>query len=268
MARVAEEGGLELCFEVHGVCAAIGASDTDLLAAATALLPPESTPCARGSANARFALLREDADRYRVVSPHESDQTCRDRELALSLLEAEFHLHVARHAPDRYFIHAGVAVHRERAIVVPGPSLSGKTTLVAALVSAGGVYFSDEFAFLDNEGLVHPFPQPLSVRGDGVADTKWPVERVGGVKGTQPAPIGVIVVTSYRPGAEWRPQLRSRAQGMMALLSNTLHARDRPEDVLPVTRRAVDTAVVLEGERGEAEFVAPRLLAALDEQVR
>src|SRR5438270_4915579 len=33
MAELVEEGGLELCFEVHGVRALIGASDGDLLAA-------------------------------------------------------------------------------------------------------------------------------------------------------------------------------------------------------------------------------------------
>jgi hypothetical protein len=267
MAELVEEGAHELCFEVHGVRAVVSASDPNLLAAAVALLPAESTRCERDSASGRFALLREEGDTYRVVSPHETDQTCRDRELALSLLEAEFHLHVATHAPNRIFIHAGVAVHRHRAIVIPGASLSGKTSLVAALVRAGALYFSDEFAFLDEDGLVYPFPQPLSIRGDGISDTKWPVERLGGRKGTEPVPIGVIAITSYRPGAEWKPRQRSRGQGMLALLSHTLPARDRPADALAVTRRAVETAVVLEGERGEAELVAPALLEAVDGHV-
>lgn len=264
MAEPVEDGGLELCFEVHGVRAAIRASDAELLAAAVALLPPEATRCGPGSASERFALLLEDGDTYRVVSAHENDQTCRDRELAIALLEAEFQLHVATHAPNCVFIHAGVAVHQGRAIVIPGASLSGKTTLVTALVRAGAVYFSDEFAFLDDDGLVHPFAQPLSVRRDGAADAKWPVERLGGRRGTDPVPIGVIAVTSYKAGAGWNPQVRSRGRGMLALLSNTLPARDRPADALAVTRRAVESAVVLEGERGEAELVAPALLDAVN----
>src|ERR687894_479249 len=44
-----------------------------------------------------------------------------------------------------------------RALVRPGPSLSGKTTLVAALVRSGAAYLSDEFAVLDPEGRVHPY---------------------------------------------------------------------------------------------------------------
>ena len=267
MIEVLKEGALEECFEVHGVRAVITASDRELLASAAARLPPEATRCTPGSASERFALLREDGDLYRVVSPHETDRTCRDRELALSLLEAEFHLHVATHAPNCIFIHAGVVVHRGLAIVVPGASLSGKTTLVAALVRAGAVYFSDEFAFLDEDGLVHPFPQPLSVRGDGVADTKWPVERLGGVKGSGPVPIGVIVFTTYRPEAKFNPQRLSRGQGMLALLSNTLPARDRPADALAVTRSAVENAVVLGGERGEAALAVPALLAAADQRL-
>ena len=51
---------------------------------------------------------------------------------------------------------------------------------------------------------------------------------------------------------------------MLALLSNTLPARDRPADALAVTRRAVGDAIVLEGERGEADLVAPALLEIVD----
>ncbi len=54
-------------------------------------------------------------------------------------------------ASDCLFVHAGaVAVGWQRqAILIPGRSFAGKTTLVKALVEAGAVYYSDEFAVLD-----------------------------------------------------------------------------------------------------------------------
>ena len=48
--------------------------------------------------------------------------------------------------------------------MIPGSSFSGKTTLVRALVDAGAVYYSDEFAALDETGRVFRYAKWLSVR--------------------------------------------------------------------------------------------------------
>ena len=66
-------------------------------------------------------------------------------------------VHVANYAPDRVFVHAGVVAWRGRALVLPGTSFAGKTTLVAELVRAGAIYYSDEYAVLDEQGRVHPY---------------------------------------------------------------------------------------------------------------
>ncbi|MEP7147984.1 MAG: hypothetical protein ABI857_03805, partial [Acidobacteriota bacterium] len=69
---------------------------------------------------------------------------------------------VAEHARDCVFIHAGVVGWKGKAIVIPANSFQGKTTLVAELVKNGAEYYSDEYAILDEKGLVHPFPRDLS----------------------------------------------------------------------------------------------------------
>ena len=51
---------------------------------------------------------------------------------------------------------AGVVGWENRAIVMPGASFAGKTTLVRAWLEAGATYYSDEFAVLDRAGRVHP----------------------------------------------------------------------------------------------------------------
>ena len=64
--------------------------------------------------------------------------------------------------------------------------MTGKTTLVKALVEAGATYYSDEFAVLDKEGQVQPYPVPLSIRGNnGHPAPKTPVESRGGQTGVE-----------------------------------------------------------------------------------
>jgi hypothetical protein len=76
--------------------------------------------------------------------------------VALHVLDAQLRARIAYAAPDRIFVHAGVVAVGDRAILLPGMSFAGKSTLVAALVSTGATYLSDEFAVLDAAGLVHP----------------------------------------------------------------------------------------------------------------
>ena len=38
---------------------------------------------------------------------------------------------------------------------------------MAALIEAGAVYYSDEFAVVDPDGWVYPYPQPLGLRSPG-----------------------------------------------------------------------------------------------------
>lgn len=185
-------------------------------------------------------------------------------EFALILLEGELRADVALRAPDAIFVHAGVVAHRGRAILIPGKSFSGKTTLVAALVRAGSIYYSDEFALLDQEGLVHPYAKPLSLRDDDHVQTEHGVESLGGVAGEHPLRVGAVILTTYRPGGEWRPARLSPGEGALTLLSHTVPAQERPAEAMRAITRAVDGAIVLRSERGDAGALAPRLLAELE----
>ena len=59
-------------------------------------------------------------------------------------------------------MHAGVAVWNGAAILIPGRSHAGKSTLTKSLIDAGAVYYSDEFAPVLPNGFVIPYPKPLS----------------------------------------------------------------------------------------------------------
>ncbi|HQX81124.1 MAG TPA: hypothetical protein PKW63_05165 [Vicinamibacterales bacterium] len=191
------------------------------------------------------------------------------RSFDLAPLFTAFHRHAelltALRAQNCVFLHAGVVGWRGRALIIPGRSMTGKTTLVSALVRAGAEYYSDEFAVLDKAGQVHPYPVPLSVRGTaGEPGVRTPVESLGGQAGTGPLPLGLIVVTRYAPTATWCPLPLSPAVALLACMDNAVAAQREPESTMPILRLAVLGAHAIESERGEASVVAPLLLQELD----
>ncbi|MDQ3571821.1 MAG: hypothetical protein M3383_03040 [Actinomycetota bacterium] len=263
MAAAAEEGGIEIPFEAFGVRAAVGASPPSLIESVRELLPPGWKPCAPQDVGKRFAIVADDMGTYEFVLNGDVINRGLELELALGMLDSQVRIHLGVKAPDSVFVHAGVVAQNGRTLVMPAMSFAGKTTLVAALVRAGATYYSDEFAVFDTEGLVHPYARPLSVRNEGEWNTHHPVESLGGTAGDEALPIGTIVITKYRPEAEWSPRSLSPGEGAMALLANAIPARERPDHVMRTLTRAAKSATVLEGERGEADAVANKLLETL-----
>jgi hypothetical protein len=177
------------------------------------------------------------------------------------ILESDLQLYVAQMALRKVFVHAGVVGWQGRAIVLPGTSMSGKSTLVAALVHAGATYYSDEYAVFDAQGRVHPYSRLLSIRGrDGQPARRCPPEAFGGRSGSCPLPVGLIAVTGYKPGARWRPRPLTPGPAALALLANTVPARSRPAAALAALQQVVTHATALKGWRGEAEATVEAIL--------
>jgi hypothetical protein len=186
-------------------------------------------------------------------------------DVVLRALESQMHLYVGEYASNRVFVHAGVVSWRNRAIVLPGASGAGKSTLVAALLRAGARYYSDEYAVLDPQGLVHPFARRLSIRStDGSASRRCGPEAFGSWAGEKPLPLGLVAMANYRAGAVWRPRTLTPGQAVVALLENTLSAQIDPEGSLRLLQKAVAPARILKGVRGEADETARQLLSMLD----
>jgi hypothetical protein len=187
-----------------------------------------------------------------------------DAEAVLERFESDIQLYVAERAPRRVFVHAGVVGWRGLAILIPGRSFSGKTTLVAELVRAGAEYYSDEYAVLDAEGRVHPYARPLAVReGGGMRQTRRPVEEFGGRAGTGPLLVGLVIVSRYARGVRWRPRRLSPGEGVLEMLSNTVSARRSPGRALTALTKAAGQAAILAGPRGEAVSAAESILRSI-----
>lgn len=240
-------------------------------------LPPGWKPSASPVVERLYSLVfggeggpRRGARRFNLLyADFERIERTHDAEAMLESFESGLRLFVAEWARRRVFIHAGVVGWRGQAVLVPGRSHAGKTTLVAELVRAGATYYSDEFAVLDERGRVHPYDKPLAVResADG-RQTNYGVETFGGRSGARPLPVGLVVVSRYREGARWRPRKLSAGQGMLALMDNTVSARREPERALSALQQVASRAAVLKGTRGEATDTAREILALLNRNVR
>jgi hypothetical protein len=177
------------------------------------------------------------------------------------ILESDLRLVIAEFARHRVFVHAGVVGWEAKAIVIPGRSFSGKSTLVAELVRAGATYYSDEYAVFDSRGRVHPFLKPLEIREQGdFRQSRIDVAQLGGKAGTKPLPVGLVLVTQFKEGVSWKPRKLSPGKGVLELLSNTVSARRNPEKALVALQQVSAGGVVLKGVRGEAREVAHAIL--------
>ena len=244
----------EIAFESYRVQARVCTNLPELLARIEAVLPPGWQPRQATPEQDRLGIIAEDDGTFSLYQGITRVSDGQTAELSLVLLETKLHGHVALHSPDKTFVHAGAVAHNGRGIIIPGHSFSGKSTLVAALVRAGAVYYSDEFAVLDPDGFVHPYAKALSL------DVARQVEELGGVAGDEPLRLGCVLVTYYVPGAGWEPKRIPAGEAALALLSHTVTAQSRPGPAMRAVSRALDDAVVLEGERGEADAVAEQLL--------
>jgi len=253
----------QIPFEAFGLEIRFCTNSPELLERVEPMLPPGWQRRPRSSKQLRLGLLEEGDDVYSIYRNELCIHDAPGRKFALKMLEMQLSGHITRESPDFVAVHAGVVADGNRAIVMPGRSFSGKTTLVRALVEAGAVYYSDEYAMLDDAGRVHPYARQLSFRPPDGLPVELSVEQLAGVAGAEPLPVGLVILTRYRPGGVWQPRQLSAGAGALAMLEHTIPSETRPEKAMRVVRKAIDGAVALEGERGEADELAGVLLENL-----
>jgi hypothetical protein len=246
---------------LYGVRVGIRTNSADWLERLPEHFPPLWKPLAATSVDRIFSLHIGKSS-HALFEDDELALKSRSRKRVLEDFERRIKMYVAEMARRRVFVHAGAVGWNGQAILIPGRSFSGKTTLVKELVRAGATYYSDEYAVLDIQGRLHPYPQPLAIRTNGSAEQqKHPVETLGGVVGSKPLPVGLVIVSRFRENARWRPAQLTAGQGVLELLNNTVPARRKPEVVIPTLQQAVTAATILKGNRGEAEEIVERILA-------
>jgi hypothetical protein len=260
-------------FETYGVTVKIDSNDEAILNKVKAITKKsflgrlEFIDNATDEEDYRFGLRACDDHRIQLFENGLFRSEDKREAVVLGFFTSYLRAVVAERANPWVFIHAGVVGRNGRAILVPGSSYSGKTTLVADLIRKGADYYSDEYAVLDESGLVHPYPRDLSIRVDGnrleVKETK-PTELAGSV-GIVPLEVGLVVVTHYVPESKWSPERLTIGNGIKELVAHTISIRFNPLFGMKVLNAALENAIIIKGQRGDSAQVAENLLSILDD---
>ena len=167
-------------------------------------------------------------------------------EQAFPLLEWGLNWCVATHCHQYLILHAAVLERAGRALVLPAPPGSGKSTLCAALVARGWRLFSDELALIDvDSGQVVPLPRPVSLKNASIALIRdfWPEAAMSPVvhetlkgsvahlrapadsvrRSAERASPGWVVLPRYHPGDAMALSPLSRGSAFMQLVESAFN---------------------------------------------
>lgn len=263
-----------LVFETYGVRFAITSRLADVLVELEGRLrsafPPGELAVVRSIRNARrFSIRSNRRNRYALFAGRTKVTAGNDLNVFLNFLQGRLRLFVAEHAPDFVFVHAGVVGWKGKAVLVPGRSHSGKTSLIKTLGESGAQYYSDEFAIIGRDGLIRPFASELAVRDPtgGGEQVGVAIEELGGVRGDDPIPVGLIVFTEFEPKGRFVPTPMTTGEGILELLSHTIPMTYRPEFSLKLLNLAASRAIILKSKRGEAAIATRKILKLLEKQM-
>jgi hypothetical protein len=200
--------------------------------------------------------VEHNSGEFRVLLNHElaaSVKTLHDAALAAvkALDDAVIHRMKTFRA-----VHAGAVLIEGKALLLPGSTHAGKSSLVAELLRRGASHFSDEYALIDNEGLIHSYPRPLLLRNGGPLQSLVLPEELNASFAAHPAPIGWILALNYDPGVAWNIHCMSQAEAVMLLLRNTPHQLEHSPEMIDFFLRAAANADCYEGQRGEGAEAA------------
>ena len=257
----------QLEFDAFGVKVGIISNDPQLLDKIKMMLPlliPDNFLFVRNQ-NLQHTFTLERMDDSVTVAIYKNSEKLTDYYNDDSLIEylsSQIRITVAEFAESKVFIHAGAVGWKDFAIIIPGTSFSGKTTLVSELIKAGAVYYSDEYAVLDEDGYLHPFPKMLSMRGiiDDFQQVDTAPEVFGARIGSKPIQVKMILITQYKKNGKWKPQILNTGEGLMEVLKHTIPIRLKPEFVLNVLKKTASRAIIAKSKRGEANFAVPSVL--------
>jgi hypothetical protein len=248
----------------YGVCFRLTAESEALVEKMKTCVPWSGVVCRATSRETstptEFALVRG-GEKYRLTCDGVAMEDRGELEEVLEQLARVVMIHVADHAPDRIFVHAGVVAWQGRALLLPGVSFAGKSSLVAALVRAGATYFSDEYAVLDASGRAHPYARELQMREPGSVEQRPLMmpdfERDTGGCGLT---VSHVVFTEFVDGGKWNPEAMSPGNAVLAMMEHSIAVQRAPARVMSALARMMETAWAVRSERGDAVPTAAILL--------
>ena len=245
-----------------GVDVAVDSTHGDLLATVAEVFPPGWRACGPASAVRHYSILEGSDDGITIAVDGRRGRSFNDLDAMLGYLEDDIQIFVAEFATPHLFVHAGVVAVDGRAIIIPGRSFAGKSTLVTSLVKAGATYYSDEYAVLDRQGRVIPYPRRVSLR----TGPHGPAGRLDfahlapqGPAKDHAIPIGLVALLRYDEEAGWDVRKLDQLEAIMAMSEQTVAIQRRPADSFAILGEVARGAPVIQGTRGDVEDTMQRL---------
>jgi len=116
---------------------------------------------------------------------------------------------IANNAHQYLIIHAAVVEKNGRAVILPAPPGSGKSTLCAGLVNRGWRLFSDELALISmKNGSLIPIPRPVNLKNDSIE-----------------------IIKSFAPDAVFSQKVRDTNKGTVSLMKAPIDSVLRSSEV-------------------------------------
>lgn len=195
----------------------------------------------------RRIVIEQDAeDAFSVLADHEAPVRNITRgDLATFVMEAVVR-DVVTDLRSAGAIHAGAVSWNAQAVLIAGPSGSGKSSLTSWLANRGFQYLTDEVALLVDDRKIVGFPRSIvlkpgsaervaefsSFRGarSVAAGTHTLIHPNGAGPAPQfPLPCGLIVFPEFVSGSDLLAQSLTPAQTAMRLIGCNLNARNLPD---------------------------------------
>lgn len=176
----------------------------------------------------------------------------------------DLHLTIALHSRRHVFVHAGVVSWNGAAILIPGRSHSGKSTLVEELVRQGAGYCSDEYARVGNDGSITPYPRDIQLRVPGGSRRSLDASDIGIVDSGEGLAPSLVVFTSFAEGAIFDPVAVSPAAAALELFDNTVIAETEPDRATRVIAQIARRARAFKSARPDAATAASDILDLAD----
>ncbi|MGH3851833.1 MAG: hypothetical protein ACRDRT_19475, partial [Pseudonocardiaceae bacterium] len=207
----------------------------------------------------------------------EDGEAATDRFAKIDAVVGElFHLAVRQliaARPDLLWIHGGVMVCGDRAVLLSAVSGQGKSTLVAHLAARGWTYFSDEIAAIDAATrTVLSFPVTPYMRAavptqlsDAEAREldKVPVQIIHCASSATSAPLAGIYFLSYQQrGGDVDMTSCSAGAAVVEMLRNSLNPRESRDEEIAALCRLMAQVPACHLRYTHAEEAAQRIVPA------
>ncbi|MGE0488666.1 MAG: hypothetical protein AB7S38_05595 [Vulcanimicrobiota bacterium] len=226
--------------EYYGMTLGVRTNNPDRLDQLRSMLPKGCKPSDAREVDVLLSLIegksarRKGVKNYHIVYDAWSRiARTMDFDEALATFESGLRLRLATHCPERLFLSCPVVSWKGKAVFILGETGSGVSTLIDALVEAGGEVFSKEFALIDSEGMVCSFDRP----------ERSPIEP------------GMILLPRYEEGRHFRPGKLTAGKAALELFVKVPSAQLNPARALGRLALLAGAAPAFRGRRGEADQV-------------